>query len=92
MVELTAISGGAGERALCLLEFSHALRDGVAVDAQSLGGFREMFVVSGEGLLNVELFEFTDRFGQQDVTIQHFVNQSFKSSAHVSQESPARIY
>lgn len=52
------------------------------MDAERFGCLREVILVSRKGLLDVELLEFADGLGQQDFAVEHFVNQSFKSSAH----------
>ena len=62
----------------------HSLGEGVAMDAEDDGGFGEVLFVTGEGLFDVELFEFADRFVEKDVAFKHFVDQSFESGMNQS--------
>ena len=62
----------------------HTLGEGVAVDAEHDGGVREVLVVFGECLLDVELFEFAERLIEKDVAFEHFVDEAFESGPHQS--------
>jgi hypothetical protein len=62
----------------------HTLGEGVAMDAEDDSGFREVLFVTGEGFLDVELFEFADRFVEKDMAFKHFVDQSFESGMNQS--------
>ena len=61
-----------------------AFGEGVAVDAEDGGCVREVLFVAREGLLDVELLEFAERFIQKDVTFEHFVDQAFEASMNQS--------
>jgi hypothetical protein len=78
-----SVSGTACQRTSFFLIISDPLRDSVPMDAQRLGSFGKMFFVAGECLLDVELFEFGYGFGEQNMAVQHFVNQGFESGAHL---------
>lgn len=80
---LAGAAGGTGKRSLCLHLLADALGDRISVDSQRFGSLGEMFLVSGESLLDVEALEFVDCLAQKDVAIQHLVDQSFKSRTHV---------
>ena len=56
------------------------------MDAQRFSSFGKVLFVSREGFPDVEVFELTDRLGEQDVAVQHLVNQGFKSGAHSFQQ------
>ena len=52
-------------------------RDGIAVDAEGFGGVRNSLLISREGLLNIELFKLSQGLIKHDVTIEHFLDNSF---------------
>src|SRR6267142_98172 len=54
--------GTAREGSLNLLVLGDPLRNGVSVNTQRLSGLGKVVFVSGEGLLDVELFELAHRF------------------------------
>ena len=56
-----------------------AFGEGVAVDAEDDGGFREVLFVAREGFLDVELFELGEGLVQKDVALQHFVYEALES-------------
>ena len=49
------------------------------MDAEHGGGVRDVLFVTGERLLDVELFEFAERFIKKDVAFEHFVNEVFET-------------
>jgi hypothetical protein len=61
----------------------YAFGDGVAVDAERLGGVRNALLVPSEGFLNIELFELFQSFIQHDVTIKHIFYNCFKAGAYL---------
>ena len=63
---------------------SHPLGKGVAMDAEHGGSVGDVLLVAGERFLDVELFEFAERFIQKDVTFEHFVDQTFEASMNQS--------
>ena len=62
-------AGSAGERPLQVVCIRNMLGDCVAMDSQSFRSFGQVLLVSGEGFFDIEVFEFVDRFGQQDVAV-----------------------
>jgi len=60
-----------------------SLGDGVAVDAEGVGGIGDALLVAREGLLNIQLFELVESLVQSDVTIEHLVDNSFQSGAYL---------
>jgi hypothetical protein len=62
---------------------SDALGERVAVDAQDGSGAREVFLMAGQGFLDVELLKFGEGFVEHYLTIEHFVYQGFKAGAHL---------
>src|SRR5882762_2786523 len=64
--------------------------DSISVNSQGLCGFGKMLFVSGESLLNIELFEFAHGLGEQDLTIQHFFDQCFEACSHIPFSSSLR--
>lgn len=82
-----AVAGRSGQRAPWFFVGGDALGNGIAVNAQSLGGFGKVLFVSGKGLFDVEPLEFAYCLGQQNVAVEHFVDQSFKSRTHVKEPS-----
>ena len=54
------------------------------MDAEDDGGFGEVLFVTGKGFLDVELFEFADRFVEKDVAFKHLVDQSFEAGMNQS--------
>ena len=61
-----------------------ALGEGVAVDAEDGGCFGDVLLVTGEGLLYVELLELPECFVQKDVAFEHFVDQVFETVVNQS--------
>lgn len=74
---------GASQGPLLTLVVGNALGNGVSVDSQGFGGFRQVVFVSRERLFYIEFFKFFKRFGQQDLAVEHFLNQDFKTRVHV---------
>jgi len=66
-------------RRLLSLVGSNSLGQRVAMDAEHGGRVREMLLMTREGLLNVELLEFTHGLIQKDVTFKHLINQIFET-------------
>ena len=54
------------------------------MDAEHGGGVGDVLFVTCERLLNVELFEFAERFIQKDVAFEHFVNEAFETVVNQS--------
>ena len=71
-------------RRVLSLVAGHSLGEGVAMDAEDDSGFGKVLFVAGEGFLDVELFEFADRFVEKDMAFKHFVDQSFESGMNQS--------
>ena len=63
---------------------SNSLGQRVAMDAEHGGRVREMLLMTREGLLNVELLEFTHGLIQKDVAFEHFVDQVFETVVNQS--------
>ena len=61
-----------------------ALGEGVAVDAEDGGRVGDVFFVTGERFLDVELLEFAERFVEKDVAFEHFVDQVFETVVNQS--------
>ena len=61
-----------------------AFGEGVAMDAEHGGSVGDVLLVAGERFLDVELFEFAERFIQKDVAFEHFVDQAFEASMNQS--------
>lgn len=55
----------------------HSLGDRIAVDAKGFGRVGDSLFVSVEGLLNVELFKFSQGLIKHDVTVEHFFDYGF---------------
>src|SRR5258708_1105850 len=53
------------------------------MDAEGVGGIGDALLVTREGLLNVQLFELLQSFGEPDVPIQHFFDHSFQTGAYL---------
>lgn len=54
------------------------------MDAEDGGRVRDVLLVTGERLLDVELLEFAERFIQKDVAFEHFVHQVFEAVVNQS--------
>ena len=54
------------------------------MDAEYGGGVGDVLLVTGEGLLDVELLEFTERFIKKDMAFEHFVDQVFETVVNQS--------
>ena len=54
------------------------------MDAEDGGRVGDVLLVTGEGLLDVELFEFAERFVEKDVAFEHFVDQVFETVVNQS--------
>ena len=52
------------------------------MDAEGVRGFRNMAGMAFERPLNVEFFEFRDRFVEQYMPVEHFVDQVFHLVTH----------
>ena len=61
-----------------------SLGEGVAVDTEDGGRVGDVLLVTGEGFLDVELFEFAERFIEKDVAFEHFVDQVFETVVNQS--------
>ena len=61
-----------------------AFGEGVAVDAQDGGRVGDVLLVAREGLLDVELLEFAERFVEKAVAFEHFVDQVFETVVNQS--------
>ena len=48
-----------------------------SMNAEGFGSLRNAFLISGEGLLDIELLELVQRFIQKDVAIEHVFDDSF---------------
>ena len=81
--------GRSGQGSRLLLVGSYSLGDGISMDSERPGSFGGVVFVAGEGFLDIELFEFVDCLGQQYVAVEHFINESFQSSAHKCQPKKA---
>jgi hypothetical protein len=68
-----------------------SLGDGIAVDAEGVGGIGDALLVAREGLLNVQLFELVQRLVQPDVAIEHLVDHCFQSGAYFHRISLTRL-
>ena len=53
------------------------------MDSERAGSLRKVLLVSGHGFLDVELFKLAESFGEQNLAVQHLVDQGFKSCAHL---------
>ena len=62
----------------------NAFGEGVAVDAEDGGRVGDVLLVTSEGLLDVELLEFAERFVEKDVAFEHFVDQVFETVVNQS--------
>jgi hypothetical protein len=49
------------------------------MDAEDGRGVGDVLLVTSEGLLDVELLEFAERFIEKDMAFEHFVDQAFES-------------
>ena len=67
-----------------ILILRNALGEGVAMDAEDGGGVGDVLFVTGERLLYIELLEFAERFVEQDVAFEHFVDQVFETVVNQS--------
>jgi hypothetical protein len=54
------------------------------VDAEDGGRVGDVLLVTGEGLLDVELLEFAERFIKKDVAFEHFVDEGFETVVNQS--------
>ena len=54
------------------------------MDAEYGGSVGDVLLVTGEGLLDVELLEFTERFIKKDMAFEHFVDQVFEAVVNQS--------
>jgi len=54
------------------------------MDAEDDRGFREVLIVPGEGLFNIELLKLAQRLIQQDVAVEHFTDEAFKTRVNQS--------
>jgi len=54
------------------------------MDAEDGGGVGDVLLVTRERFLDVEFFEFAERFIQKDVAFEHFVDQAFESGMNQS--------
>ena len=70
----------------------YTFSESVSVDAEHDSRVREVLLISCQGFLNVELFEFAERLIQQDVALQHFVDQSFESGMNQSSFPVSNLY
>ncbi len=61
----------------------YALRDCIAVNAESFGGVRNALLVPSERFLNIELFELFQSFVQHYVTIEHIFYDCFQAGAYL---------
>ena len=61
-----------------------AFGEGVAVDAEDGSRVREVLFVTREGLLYVQLLKLAERLVQEDVALEHLVDQAFESGANQS--------
>lgn len=58
------------------------LAEGVAMDAEFGGGFREVILASVDDAENKSLLEFLDGLFKEDPTDDHLVNESFEFCLH----------
>lgn len=63
--------------ALCRPVGIYTLGNRVAVDAKGFSGVGNALFVTGESLLNVQLFEFFEGLIQKDAAIEHVFNNGF---------------
>ena len=62
------------------------------MDAQDGRRVREMLLVARQGLLYVELLEFTQCLIQEDVAFEHFVDQVFETVVNQSSFPVSSLY
>ena len=62
------------------------------MDAEDSGCVGDVLLVTGERLLDVELFEFAERFIQKDVAFEHFVDQAFEAVMNQSSFPVSSLY
>ena len=72
-----------GRCALFFVVGGDALGEGVSVDSQHFRCIRKMFSMPGESLLDIDLFKLRHRFIQQNLAVQHFIDQGFELGAHL---------
>ena len=51
------------------------------MDAQSRSRKRDALLISSEGLFDIKLFEFFERFIEKDMAVEHVFNHSFEAGA-----------
>src|SRR2546430_8748183 len=51
------------------------------MDAKRRSRKRDALLISSEGLFDIKLFEFLERFIEKDMAIEHVFNHSFKAGA-----------
>src|SRR5438874_5502864 len=51
------------------------------MDAKRRSRKRDALLISSEGLLDIKLFEFLERFIQKDMAVEHVFNHSFEAGA-----------
>ena len=54
------------------------------MDTEDGGRVGDVLLVTGEGLLDVELLEFAERFIKKDVAFEHFVDEVFETVVNQS--------
>ena len=54
------------------------------MNAEHCGSIGDVLLVTGERFLDVELLKLAERFIQQDVAFEHFVDQAFEASVNQS--------
>jgi len=62
------------------------------MDAEDGRGVGDVLLVTSEGLLDVELLEFAERFIEKDVAFEHFVDQAFESGMDQSSFPVSSLY
>jgi len=58
------------------------------MDAQRCSRKRDALLISREGLFDVKLFEFLERFIEKDVAVEHVFDHSFEARADLHLVSP----
>ena len=53
------------------------LGNGVAVDAEGIGSIGNALLIADESFLDIKLFEFLEGLIQEDVAVEHILNDGF---------------
>ena len=77
---------------LLLMVSGDTLGEGVAMNPQHGRSIRDVLLVPRQGFLDVEFFEFAERFIQKDVALEHFVDQAFETVVNQSSFPVTNLY